>query len=99
MAAMEEVCFVIAGATLGFMAITGAAYEVSKKKVKKSVWTKPRILQTPLQGAYNFIQWFGKFRWFKHFFNEYDNKLGNRLVDGKKGDRILRRKLACSFSA
>jgi len=31
MAAMEEECIVIAGATLGFMAIAGAAYEVSKK--------------------------------------------------------------------
>jgi len=50
---------------LGFMAIASAAYEVSKMKVKRSVWMKPWILQRPVQGAYNFVQWFANFRWFR----------------------------------
>jgi len=58
MAAMEEKCIVIAGATLGFMAIAGAAYEVIKKKVKtKEVSVGEALdLTTARQDAYNFIQ-------------------------------------------
>jgi len=35
--AMEEECIVIAGATLGCMDIAEAEYEISQKKIKRSV--------------------------------------------------------------
>ena len=53
MAAMDEEGIVVAGITLGFMAIAGAASALSKKEVKRSVWVKPWILQRSVQGAYS----------------------------------------------
>jgi len=47
MAATEEECILIARVTSGFMVMAGAAYEVSEKNVKRSVW----IMQRPVQGV------------------------------------------------
>ena len=52
-ATMEDDCIVIAGATLGFMVIAGAAYARNKTLKKRSVWVKPWILQRPVHGAYS----------------------------------------------
>ena len=53
MATIDDVeCIAIAGVTFGFMAIAGAAYQMKSKKVSRSVWVKPWVMQRPMYGAY-----------------------------------------------